>query len=980
VQPDSNPYPGPRPFDRADSEVFFGRDRELQDLLALVVSHQVVLLYAASGAGKSSLLSAALQPWLEDEEHFEVLPMARVRGLRADDAVPEGNVYVSGVLSHVAAADESTRSLPEFLAGRAHRRLDDGFDAPRALIIDQLEELFTAYPQYWEERGAFFSQLTQALKDDSLLRVVLSIREDFFAQLDPYARLLPDGLRTRYRLERLGPASALRATTEPARRGGRSFAPGVAEQLVEDLLQVRVDTGRETIAVRGEYVEPVQLQVACHSLWNALPEGVTEITEENRLEFGDVDEVLSRFYDEAIGAAAVSAHVGEDVLRGRFERAFITPMGTRGTVYWSAGETAGVQSAAIEELDARHLIRAELRAGARWYELTHDRLIEPVRSSNRARAARRRDRRRRRALAGTGVVALAAVGAIGALLLSSGTSGTAAAQDAKVDSLQSQVKALTAANKALESTLKAHDGAVTSVAFTPKALSILSVGRDGIAVMQPLAPGGATSAVRGRDREVTAAAFEPRSGATVYGWSDGEASVQGGQLLASTRLDAPISALAVNPARSEVALGTASGAVVLWDEHNGSTPLPVGALENPISTLTYAPGGRLLAAGDAGGRIRVWDLATGRLLKALGNATNGFVTPVFSADGSKIYVASTSGQVQVRSTTRPLTTTLLQSDGGIAGIAATRDVRALAVLFKNGEVRILDRRGQMITSLRPSAGGVLAAAWSPRGDRLATAQTDGTVLIWNPLPDLVVIGATVHTRPDQAILVAEVTNRGASRSAATAINGVGEHPPGQTFQLQGLDPGASADVTWNLYSFGELRVTVNPERTAVEASYANNTRVIIRSKPGAGKARIRIVAAALAGATQQARIHYSFGANRFEGVLKKIRLPRVPSYADSSSFVTWCYWQAGAPDPNGSRYNGVGYTGTLVAHGVQVSKPQPGDLVFYGPSATIPVHVAVYVGEGRVVSHGSEDGPILAPINYRPDLLQIRSYLPAVGQ
>jgi len=109
-------------------------------------------------------------------------------------------------------------------------------------VIDQLEELFTAYPERWADRPAFFEDLAGALRDDPLLRVVLSIREDFLAQLDPYARLLPDGLRARYRLERLSAGAALRAAKAPARRAGRPFADGVAEQLVQDLQKVRLDT------------------------------------------------------------------------------------------------------------------------------------------------------------------------------------------------------------------------------------------------------------------------------------------------------------------------------------------------------------------------------------------------------------------------------------------------------------------------------------------------------------------------------------------------------------------------------------------------------------------------------------------------------------------------------------------------------------------------------------------------------------------
>src|SRR5215208_1680457 len=387
------------PDEAGDAELFFGRDREVRDLVALILSNPVVLLYAASGAGKSSLLNAAVIGRLERDQQFDVLPVARVRGLREQELEAGRNVFVAAVLSHLTGGESSADSLRAYLGEREHRETPDGFPAPRALVIDQLEELFTAYPERWEDRPVFFEDLGGALRDDPLLRVVLSIREDFLAQLDPYARLLPDALRARYRLERLGPAAALRAAKEPARAAGRPFAEGVAEQLVEDLQKVRLDTEHGPKEVVGEYVEPVQLQVACRSLWEALPAGATTITEEHRAAFGNVDEVLGDFYDEAIAAAATTARMKEHSLRPRFEHDFITPMGTRGTVFWTREQTGGIPAAAIEELDSRHLVRAELRAGARWYELTHDRLIEPIRVSNREFIARRSARRRRHALA-----------------------------------------------------------------------------------------------------------------------------------------------------------------------------------------------------------------------------------------------------------------------------------------------------------------------------------------------------------------------------------------------------------------------------------------------------------------------------------------------------------------------------------------------------------------------------------------------------
>jgi len=413
---DDNPYVGPRPFERRDRALFFGRDAEARELLSLIVSERIVLLYAASGAGKTSLLHAGVAPLLEEEEHFEVLPVARIRtALREDALALVRNVYTAGVLAALAEHDGAGEpepdgaldwtTLAEFLSRRPHAVDEQGLAAPRALIVDQFEELFTVYPRYWRQREEFVTDIAAALAADPLLRVVLAIREDYLAQLDPFATLLPRELRTRFRLERLGPDDAIAAVVKPTVTRSRSYAPGVAEKLVADLLRFRIDTGRgRSVEIEGEYVEPVQLQVTCQSLWDELPDGVDEITEDHLRTFGDVDEVLRRFYDEAVHAAAGRARMSEARIRARVGDSFITAVGTRNTVYRQTDETGGLPNTAIDELENRRVIRAEWRAGTRWYELTHDRLIAPIQSSN-ARFRARLARRRRRLAIGVALVA-----------------------------------------------------------------------------------------------------------------------------------------------------------------------------------------------------------------------------------------------------------------------------------------------------------------------------------------------------------------------------------------------------------------------------------------------------------------------------------------------------------------------------------------------------------------------------------------------
>jgi MoxR-like ATPase len=69
-----NPYVGPRAFTRG--ETIYGRDRELQRLLHLLIAERIIALYSPSGAGKTSLIQAGLLPHLEQED-FVVLPVTR---------------------------------------------------------------------------------------------------------------------------------------------------------------------------------------------------------------------------------------------------------------------------------------------------------------------------------------------------------------------------------------------------------------------------------------------------------------------------------------------------------------------------------------------------------------------------------------------------------------------------------------------------------------------------------------------------------------------------------------------------------------------------------------------------------------------------------------------------------------------------------------------------------------------------------------
>jgi hypothetical protein len=229
------------------------------------------------------------------------------------------------------------------------------------------------------------------MQDDPYLHVLLAMREDYVAALDPFAILVIGGFRTRYYMERIGAAAALDAVRQPAALAGRPFAPGAAEQLVDNLRQVRVP-GQAT-TVPGQYVEPVQLQVVCYQLWENLGRGEEgkegkeggEITLEDLVMAGDVDQALAQFYEETLGLALAdpgAAGVSERQVRAWFDEELITEAGTRGLVHQSEAATGSLPNGVVWALQRRFLVRGEARGGDTWIELVQDRLVEPIRASN----------------------------------------------------------------------------------------------------------------------------------------------------------------------------------------------------------------------------------------------------------------------------------------------------------------------------------------------------------------------------------------------------------------------------------------------------------------------------------------------------------------------------------------------------------------------------------------------------------------------
>ena len=366
----ANPYIGPRAFLEGDH--LYGRDRELADLIDLLIADRIVLLYSPSGAGKSSLLQAGLIPAMK-ARGFKV-----PRAIRVNATPPQGTVDNRYAFSMMASlhlegqpADPRQLTLNQYL---------DADPKGELLIFDQFEEILTTDPLNLDGKRRFFQQVGDALRARGRW-ALFAMREDFVYGLDPYLRYIPTRLSNTFRLGLLSYESSLDAMREPAAKAGVKFLDQAVHQIADDLRKVNVVKDDGSIGVElGEFIEPVQLQVVCLRRWEDLPEGSKEIAKSAQPQIGST--ALADYYSATVAKAGAETGLGERTIRDWFEDRLITKLHTRGQVLMGHEESEGLSNQAIKPLMDAYLVRSDQRLGSVWLELAHDRLIGPVRTSN----------------------------------------------------------------------------------------------------------------------------------------------------------------------------------------------------------------------------------------------------------------------------------------------------------------------------------------------------------------------------------------------------------------------------------------------------------------------------------------------------------------------------------------------------------------------------------------------------------------------
>ncbi|MCB9272806.1 MAG: SUMF1/EgtB/PvdO family nonheme iron enzyme [Lewinellaceae bacterium] len=190
-------------YTREDQDIFFGREEEVERLYEMAFQADLLLVYGASGTGKTSLIQCGLASKFQS---YDWLALNVRRGRNLNESLEAALEAAAGAasgdipawLDEDLSSDSPAESTLSPLA-RRYRAIYLKHFKPLYIIFDQFEELYTLGNK--AEEQAFVHAVRETLRAKQPVKMIISIREEYLGHLYEFERQVPELLRKKLRVE-----------------------------------------------------------------------------------------------------------------------------------------------------------------------------------------------------------------------------------------------------------------------------------------------------------------------------------------------------------------------------------------------------------------------------------------------------------------------------------------------------------------------------------------------------------------------------------------------------------------------------------------------------------------------------------------------------------------------------------------------------------------------------------------------------------
>jgi energy-coupling factor transporter ATP-binding protein EcfA2 len=295
-----NPFPGLRPFAPEESDLFFGREKESEEVLKKLLKNRFVTVIGASGSGKSSLIHCGVLPKVRNldtggSSSWKVIvfrpgndPIGNLGNSVMDkltESEKENITYENIILDIHLNSDGITSALNKYLIKGDDKVL---------LVVDQFEELFRystldASESKSSQTAEFVEKLVSSiLQPEARIFTIITMRSDFIGECAHFQGLTQLINDSNYLVPHMDSENYRQAIEGPIKYAGAKIEKKFVETLLNDI---------------GDRTD--QLPVLQHALmrtwtyWQELEEPDRPISNLDYDSVGTMSDAMSRHANEA---------------------------------------------------------------------------------------------------------------------------------------------------------------------------------------------------------------------------------------------------------------------------------------------------------------------------------------------------------------------------------------------------------------------------------------------------------------------------------------------------------------------------------------------------------------------------------------------------------------------------------------------------------------------------------------------------------